>query len=170
MTLSQWQKCLALLNESQVKRLIKSIGFDADPENELDPLVGVNLAIADWVTHLGLFTDAQVYRLLSAIDKQLESFANTLSDARMPVFTIAICDGRWVSCVGRERFFDMQEYEEIDQLPDYCVTHIICDVTQLYAKMKYRVERAAGSKETLDVNNQNSKRVNAHSDSRHDAS
>jgi len=153
MTLDQWRKCLAILDESQVKRLIKSLNLNVNSDGELEPLIGVKLALADWVAHLGLFTDAQIYQLLSAIDKQLESFASTLSEDDVKAFTVVICDSRWISCVGRDNFFDIQEYEEVEQLPDYCVTHIMCDVTQLYARMKYRVERLGGSKETLDVSN-----------------
>ena len=151
MTVDQWRKCLTILDESQSKRLLKSLDIDVSPEDEIEPLVGLKMAVADWVAHLGLFTDAQIYQLLSAIDNPLESFANTLNDAEVSVFTLVICDGRWVSCSGKECFFDLQEYEEVEQLPEYSITHIMCDVTQLYARMEYRVNRMIGDKEAFDV-------------------
>ena len=151
MTVEQWRKCLTILDESQSKRLLKSLNIDVSPEDEIEPLVGLKMAVADWVAHLGLFTDAQIYQLLSAIDNPLESFANTLTDARVPVFTLVICDGRWVSCSGKDHFFDVQEYEEVEQLPEYSITHIMCDVTQLYARMEYRVNRMGQGKEALNV-------------------
>ena len=152
MTVDQWQKCLTVLDASQAKRLLKSLGLNVLPEDELKPLIGLKMALADWIAHLGLFTDAQIYQLLSAVDSPLEAFANTLNDARVPVFTLVICDGRWVSCSGKNHFFDMQEYEEVKQLPEYSITHIMCDVTQLYARMKYRVSHMSGDKEALNVN------------------
>lgn len=153
MMLEQWQKCLAILSESQVKRLIKSLHIEVGSGGDIDPLACVKLALADWIAHLGLFTDAQVNELIGAINPQLDEFVASLEGDSIPVFTVAICDGRWVSCVGRESFFDVKEYEEIKQLPEYCVTHIMCDVTQLYARMKHRVTRMEGSKEALDVTN-----------------
>ena len=53
MTLDQWRKCLAILDESQVKRLIKSLNLNVNSGDELEPLIGVKLALADWVAHLG---------------------------------------------------------------------------------------------------------------------
>lgn len=153
MTVDQWRKCLTVLDEGQSKRLLKSLDIVVSPEDELEPLIGLKMAVADWVAHLGLFTDAQIYQLLSAIDNPLKSFANTLNDTEVPVFTLVICDGRWASCSGKEHFFDLQEYEEIEQLPEYSITHIMCDVTQLYARMEYRVNRMGNGKEASDVNN-----------------
>lgn len=153
MTVDQWRKCLTVLDDGQSKRLLKSLNIDISPEDEITPLVGLKMAVADWASHLGLFTDAQTYQLLSAVDNALESFANTLDDAEVPVFTLVICDGRWVSCSGKEHFFDLQEYEEVEQLPEYSITHIMCDVTQLYARMKYRVDCMGNGKEAPDVNN-----------------
>jgi len=150
MILGDWQKCLVLLDESQVKRLIKSLGLDISPEEELDPLTCVKLALADWFAHLGLFTDAQVNQILSVLDEQLSAFADTLTDSLVPVFTVVVCDGRWISCAGRAGFFDIKEFEEAEELPDYCVTHIMCDVTQLHARMEYRAGKLRG-KEALDV-------------------
>jgi len=153
MIVDQWRKCLTVLDEGQSKRLLKSLDIAVSLEDELEPLVGLKMAVADWVSHLGLFTDAQIYQLLSAIDNPLKSFANTLNDTAVPVFTLVICDGRWVSCSGKEYFFDLQEYEEVEQLPEYSITHIMCDVTQLYARMEYRVSRMGKGKEAPDVNN-----------------
>ena len=153
MIVDQWRKCLTVLDEGQSKRLLKSLDIVVSLEDELEPLIGLKMAVADWVAHLGLFTDAQIYQLLSAIDNPLKSFANTLNDTEVPVFTLVICDGRWVSCSGKEHFFDLQEYEEVGQLPEYSITHIMCDVTQLYARMEYRVSRMGKGKEAPDVNN-----------------
>ena len=152
MTLGEWQKCLAILDESQVKRLIKSLGLDISPEDELEPLTRVKLALADWFAHLGLFTDAQVYQILSVLTEQLEPFADTLAEDLVPAFTVVVCDGRWISCAGRTGFFDIKEFEEAEELPEYCVTHIMCDVTQLNARMEYRARKMRG-KEASDVIN-----------------
>jgi hypothetical protein len=149
-TLDKFRKCLAILDESQVKRLVKSLGLDIGPDDELDALTRVKLALADWFAHLGLFTDAQVYQMLGAINDQLGSFADALAEDPVPAFTVIVCDGRWVSCVGRDSFFDIKEFEELEELPDYCVTHIMCDVTQLCIRMEYRASRREG-KEALDV-------------------
>ena len=75
---------------------------------------------------------------LDNVSKPLEEFSQLLPSKKLPSFTVVVCDGRWVSCANKEKFLDIQDFEEVDQLPEHAVTHILCDVAQLYYRMEFR--------------------------------
>lgn len=145
-SLTQWSKCLAILDAKEVKRYCKQLGIT---EDNLSICSQVKLALADWFSHLGIFTDAIILELIRTFDPCIESLSDDLQqEDEIPVFTLAICDSRWVSCSNRENFFDAENFEDVAELPDYGVTHIMCDVTQLYSRMHHRLAKIEGTLST----------------------
>ena len=141
-SLEQWSKCLAILDSKEVGRYCKQLDIT---EENLSPYSRLQLALVDWFSHLGIFTDAVILELMRTFRPCIESFSDDLSDEdEIPVFTLAICDSRWVSCSNRESFFDAENFEDVAELPNYGVTHIMCDVTQLYSRMHHRLAKIQG--------------------------
>ena len=128
-------KALVTLDKSHVKRLLHHLQFAGET---LDNLTKLQISLADWLTHLGMFSDGQINRTLEFVSKPLEEFSQLLPSKKLPSFTVVVCDGRWVSCANKEKFLDIQDFEEVDQLPEHAVTHILCDVAQLYYRMEFR--------------------------------
>lgn len=135
MDAESYSKALACLDKAQVGRLLKHLG---QSEKELDDLSKITLAVADWITHLGMFSDAQMYRALGFIKPALSQFSNTPTDHPSLACTVVVCDGRWVSCSNADGFLDAENFEEVAEMPDIAVTHIVCDVRQLYSRMEAR--------------------------------
>jgi hypothetical protein len=138
-SLEQWSKCLVILDAKEVKRYCKQLDIT---EENLSTCSQLQLALVDWFSHLGVFTDAVILELIRTFRPCIESLSEDLSEENeIPVFTLGICDSRWISCSNRENFFDAENFEDVEELPDYGVTHIMCDVTQLYSRMHRRLAK-----------------------------
>jgi hypothetical protein len=136
-TFEQWSKVLAILDEKSAKRYCKQLGI----EGEFSTCAQLQLALVDWFSHLNIFSDGVIVEILKVFNPCIESLAESLGSEETPVFTVAICDGRWVSCSLKQEFFDAEDFEEVSELPEYAVTHIMCDVIQLYSRMHHRLTR-----------------------------
>jgi hypothetical protein len=118
-----------ILDESAIKRLKRAVG------TECELVVGVG----DWLSHLNLFSDAQVYDILKFIRERVESFDEAVAiDLAHPPTMLAVCDSRWVSFTGAETFWDTETSEVTESLGEFALTHIMCDVGVLRARMDYR--------------------------------
>lgn len=111
---------LVLLDDAAVRRMTKAVGSDL-------PLL---VYLGEWLTHLNVFSDAQVYDILRFVKSGIEQAT-----------TLAVADSRWVSFSGNRTFLDTHTSEEVDELPAYAVTHIICDIRALQARMEHRQGR-----------------------------
>jgi len=119
---------LIMLDESAKKRLIKAINSD------LEQL----LWLADWLLHLNIFSDAQIYDVLNFVKSGIEDFAEALKEHRTITTTICVCDSRWISMSNGVGFLDTQTGEVIDALPQPVVTVIFCDLCALLLRMEHR--------------------------------
>jgi|GEM_PF-6504724 len=119
---------LVLLDQAAVRRLVRSVGCD------LDLLV----YLGEWLTHLNLFSDAQIYGILSFAKSVICEFDRLAQSGKVPVASLGVADSRWISFTGQTKFLDVTTLDEVDELPQRAVTHIICDVTALWARMHYR--------------------------------
>lgn len=129
-----WTKALAILDEGAVKRYCKQLNIeDVDA-----PHSKIQLAVVDWFSHLNMFSDATIVEIVKELDVCFEGLAYDVQQEETPVFTIGVCDGRWVSCSTKDDFFDAEVYESVEEMPEYGVTHIICDVVQLYFRLEHR--------------------------------
>ena len=126
---------LIVLDESAVIRLRKAVRSDSD----------LLVWVGDWLSHLNLFSDAQVYDILGFVKKDIESFEESLIAGRdQQVITLAICDSRWVSITGTPSFLDTKVSELVTEMDQFAVTHIMCDIAALAARMNYRQGRFSG--------------------------
>ena len=126
---------LIVLDEAAVKRLKKAVGTDLD----------LMVWVGDWLSHLNMFSDAQIYEILKFIKPEVESFEQYVSagiDRR--IATLAVCDSRWVSFTGITSFYDTETAELATELGEYAVTHIMCDLAALWHRMHYRQGRFHG--------------------------
>lgn len=126
---------LVILDEAAAQRLKKAVGSD------LDLLVW----IGDWLSHLNLFSDAQIYGILEFIKPEVERFAQDVSAGlNRQIATLAICDSRWASYSGIPMFYDTQTAELVPDMDEFAVTHIMCDVAALRKRMLHRQGRFYG--------------------------
>jgi len=61
-SLEQWSKCLAVLDFKEIKRYCKQLDIT---EENLSVCSRLQLSLADWLSHLGIFTDAVILELLT---------------------------------------------------------------------------------------------------------
>ena len=123
---------LIVLDEAAVKRLKRAVDTD------LDLIVWVG----DWLSHLNVFSDAQIYDILRFAKSELEEFeAYVVAGLDRKVAMLAVCDSRWVSYTGLDRFWDTETAELVSELDEFAVTHIMCDVAALRARMNFRQGR-----------------------------
>lgn len=135
---------LIVLDEAAIKRLKKAIDTD------LELLVW----IGDWLAHLNIFSDAQIYDILRFIKPEIERFEFEISrsvDRR--AVSLAVCDSRWVSFTGIPAFLDTETAEYVHELDEFAVTHIICDVAALRRRMLYRQELFNARSTTSSIEN-----------------
>ncbi len=135
MDIEAYTKALSCLDGAKVDRLINYLNY---PRDTLSNLTKTRLAVADWLAHLGIFSDAQIYKALTFVDPLLVQFSTTSEDEPALACTVVVCDGRWVSCSNADGFLDTDHFDELPEMPCPAVTHIVCDVTQLYNRMEER--------------------------------
>jgi|TARA_Y100000385_G_C13079520_1_gene633134 hypothetical protein len=122
---------LIVLDEHAVKRLQKAVSSNC-------VLV---VWVADWLAHLNLFSDAQIYAILNFFKPEIERFETEVSSGvDRDIITLAVCDSRWVSLTGIPTFFDAETSEFVPELHEFAVTHIMCDIAALRRRMLYRQE------------------------------
>jgi hypothetical protein len=123
---------LVILDEAAVKRLKKAVNTDSD----------LIVWVGDWLSHLNLFSDAQIYDILRFVQPEAGRFEEEVSaDLDRRVAMLAVCDSRWVSFTGVPMFLDTETSELVPELGEYAVTHIMCDLAALRARMLYRQGR-----------------------------
>lgn len=126
---------LFCLSENDVNRLLKHVDTDSD----------LVVWLGDWLSHLNLFSDAQIYEILNFVLPEVERYEQDLDElVDRSVLTLAVCDGRWISLSGVPVFFDTRSSEYVPNLGEFAVTHIMCDIAALRRRMRYRQERLNG--------------------------
>jgi hypothetical protein len=129
---------LVSMSELQLRRLRKAIPYATDDL----------IWVADWLFHLNLFSDAQVYDILRFVRPVVESLSSqTDSGEAVPVCTLAVCDGRWVSISNKDCFFDADVSEEVPRMDEYALTIIMCDLNVLRRRMLKRISRLGAAKQ-----------------------
>ena len=118
-----------ILDDNQVIRLKNSVPTDCE----------LTVWLGDWLSHLGIFSDAQVYDALRFVGDEVESWLELDSK---PHFSLVVCDSRWVSVQGKLDFWDAKLASSCIKLGDYALTHIMCDIGVLYARGNQRKKQA----------------------------
>ncbi len=122
---------LIVLDEDAVKRLKRATNSD------LETLVWVG----DWLAHLGIFSDAQIYDILNYIKPEIERFSFEVERGiNRRAVTLVVCDSRFISFTGIPVLLDIKTGDYVEGLDDFAVTHIMCDITALRRRMLYRQE------------------------------
>lgn len=124
---------LVVLDSNAVRRLIKAVNCDLD----------LLIHLGDWLSHLGLFSDAQIYGILAFVKSGICEFDRLTQGGKVTAASLVVTESRWVAFTGHSRFLDTQTSEEVDSMPICGVTHIVCDVAALWARMHYRQDRHA---------------------------
>jgi hypothetical protein len=118
-----------ILDDNQVIRLKNSVPTDCE----------LTVWLGDWLSHLGIFSDAQIYDVLRFVGGEIEAWLKLSSK---PHFSIVISDSRWVSVQGKLDFWDAKLAAPSDKLGQYALTHIMCDIGILYARGNKRKKQA----------------------------
>ena len=135
---------LIVLDEAAIKRLKKAINTD------LELLVWIGY----WLAHLNIFSDAQIYDILRFIKPEIERFEfETSRSIDRRAVSLAVCDSRWVSFTGIPAFLDTETAEYVNELDEFAVTHIICDIAALRRRMLYRQELFNARSTTSSIEN-----------------
>lgn len=148
LTLEELRKVLSVTSPEALKRFVRGVLGAKYVDDSIVPLEDAILVLLeDWMAHLGVFTDAQRGEIVRQVRTHVKdcAFAYSLamehSPNEMPLFRLVISDWRWVSCDGRQKFFDLEEMEEVLELPKEAITHVTCDVTALFLWAMARVNR-----------------------------
>jgi hypothetical protein len=143
-SLREWARCLYTLDESQVKQIVRgsfSLKMDLGEEVSLDLML--KLTVVDWLNGLGFLTDEQNRLIVDFIVVELVQYGKELATEKkapsMPVFTLCIADYNFVTCAGKEAFFDLSEVEELETLKEPADTHFILDLSARYSKLLKRM-------------------------------
>ena len=133
-----------LLDENAVKRLKRAVDTDLD----------LVVWVGEWLTHLNLFSDAQIYDILRFAKAGIEALAKDLETGTFQPTMLGVCDSRWVSLSRHVTFLDTGTSEEVGKLDEPAVTHIFCDIVALHARMQQRQRQIHGfSSEPLTATN-----------------
>ena len=125
-------KELVSLDDAAVLRMRKAIDSDSE----------MLIWVGDWLSHLNLFSDAQVYEILRFVKSEVTRFEEEVnSGVNRQIATLVVCDYRWISFSGIPMFLDTQTSEIVEDLGEYAVTHIMCDLAALRLRMRYRQGR-----------------------------
>ncbi len=144
LTVDELSRILYQTDRDALKRFLRGVldvrwsGQDPVP---LDAQLRVLLE--DWMAHLSFLTDAQRFEINRRVRGPVEAHAAVLAkqETPTPVFRLVIGDYRWVSCDGRDGFFDLQELDEVPETPFEAVTYVVCDLTALYLRSRSRLTR-----------------------------
>lgn len=119
-----------LLSPDEIVRLKKAV----NPTSEF------TLAVADWLKHLNLFSDAQLYDILKFGQEIIEGLDQDLTAGRTPQYaiTLVVSDGRWVTLPGKTCFLDVKYSTELPELENPAITHIACDLIALWHQWSIR--------------------------------
>ncbi len=142
MRLDELARVLYQTDRAGLKRFLRGVLNVHWTEQTPIPLdAHLRILLEDWMTHLGFLTDAQRFEINRAVHIQVEAHADALAEQKtpLPVFRLVIGDYRWVSCDGRDGFFDLNELDEVAELPHEAVTYIVCDLTALYLRSQQRL-------------------------------
>ena len=121
-----------VLDADQVKRLKRAVQTDCE----------LVVCTGDWLAHLNVFSDAQIYDILKFFLEKIETFDQAIAiGLAIPPTMLAVCDSRWVSFSGSEEFWDTKTSEVTGKLGEYALTHIMCDMRVLRARLQYRQGR-----------------------------
>lgn len=110
-----------ILTSDEIKRLQKAVKSNED----------IIVYVGDWLAHLSLFSDAQIYDILRFIQPTVLELQKKFQ-ASSPVFgLLSIADSRYISITGISQFWDVKEAEVCETLSRPAVTYISCDLFAL---------------------------------------
>ena len=133
-------KGLILLDAAAIRRLQKAVGSN----------LTIMLYVADWLMHLNVFTDAQIYDILNFAKTGIEQFDSAVAAGKLHPTTLGIHDSRWVSYSGKPSFLDTKTADEVMEMPCVAVTHIVCDLVALHNRMLQRENRYGTGGRSID--------------------
>lgn len=114
-----------LLDEAAIARLVKSTCDDK-----------LVIAIGEWLFHLNFFSDAQVYAILNFFKEKICIFSEKATRESVTPTSLVVTEARYVTYTGSDSFFDAGTFEPVQELPSTTITHIFCDVVNLWQRMK----------------------------------
>ena len=94
--------------------------------------------LADWLNHLQLFTDFQIYEILKYVRPALEQAEARGWELDGEPLTLVVTESRWIAIAGKAGFLDTADLRLLPRLPSPGVTHILCDIMAMRAMMARR--------------------------------
>lgn len=144
-TLNELRRIMTTLDSAQFNFLVRgTLDWKMEWTTETTLQQQLVLGLAEWLAHLGCVTDGQQRVILSIMAKPLECYAEKLEPLLTdrhpkPFFLISLADGRYATYTGCQRWFDLQECNWIDELPEPAVSHLCCDLTALSQRQQRRL-------------------------------
>ncbi len=122
------------VSQAQARRFVRTCLRTAyNPEDPIPKTIQVQLALFDWLTHIGM-EDTASWEILRVIEPAIEQKGSKF-------LHLVLADLRWVGCTGREDWYDLRSSQNIPELPREAVTQIHCNVRALKAWICERIRR-----------------------------
>ena len=126
---------IQLLTPDEINRLKKAVGSDLD----------LLLYLGEWLVHLNLFSDAQIYDILRFVKDAVTTLESNLESDKIVLAFCGIAESRWVSFTDVNGYWDVQKAERVEVLDSIAVTHIFCDMLGLKHRILQRQGRNNGT-------------------------
>lgn len=153
-TLAEIQRCL-LLDPLDLHTYVEHVcGLKPyDGRTRMPMYDVVKLALCDWLDHLNVLNMIAVVDLMEKISPDLapwvQGFSRKLADVDdltfYPLFTLALHDQTYANWTHKEgsknvgQFYSLHMKVFCKEMPEPAVTHLACDVTALYLRLRRKI-------------------------------
>lgn len=129
-------------------RSFAALRVPAPPHTEpIGPVDELGFYIWEWLTHLGLFQDLVIDKIVEAYAPAARKLALNIHDGVIAstISTLTVTERRYVSWTGYRDFFDAETLKPLNGLlPGHPVTMIVCNAVMLFKSKREWLKLSQG--------------------------
>jgi hypothetical protein len=129
-------------------RSFAALRLPTPPHTEpIGPVEDLGFYVWEWLTHLGLFQDLVIDKIVEAYAPAARKLALNIHDGVIAstISTLTVTERRYVSWTGCPAFFDADALKPLNGLlPGHPVTMIVCNVVMLFKSKREWLKRLQG--------------------------
>lgn len=109
-----------------------------DNRHDLPVAAQLQVAIFEWLLHLGVVEKAEARALIRLMREGLDDLGRRFvhSAVAPPAFLLYLAESRFAAWPMRDRWYDTSQEATIEELPLPPVSYLVCDVTALYLRLQ----------------------------------